>query len=471
MKPDPVYIYRSLFIAGFLLPLCAWSADDASMQEVIANQFNVSVAGRAPQFDPKQAIHQSNSFLKEREPEMTAEEYALYEKVVALFESNAALAVQLLESMMKEKETPSPAFEFILGNAYYSAGQAAKAETLYRSAVRRYPNFIRAWNNLGVLYYTAGRFADAIPCFSKSVVLGDHDPLTFGLLAYSLEKEEDYVSAELAFMQAIGGDPANSDWKEGLLRICIQEKQNARAEALVKTLIKEHPKETRYWLMYANILISENRKVEAMVLLQAAAGTKVAGPDELTLLGDLYAEQGLVREAHTAYSELQASSPAAGERRLVNYAEMLISDRKFPEAKNVLETLNPKVSSDGRKLFIQARADLLIAQKLWPEARKELESLLQISPFDGRALLTVGRSYTAEGEMDRASLAFEAAARVDSTRYLASLELANIELRNHHYAESVKYLEQALAIEKSTPVEDYLARIKTLVVKDDPSTP
>jgi tetratricopeptide (TPR) repeat protein len=402
---------------------------------------------------------------------MTAEEYALYDKVVALLESNGALAVQLLESMMKEKETPSPAFEFILGNAFYSAGQTDKAEARYRNAVRRYPNFIRAWNNLGVLYYTAGRFADAIPCFSKSIVLGDHDPLTFGLLAYSLEKEEDYVAAELAFMQAIGGDPANSDWKEGLLRICIQEKQNARAEALVKKLIKDHPKETRYWLMNANILLSENRKVEAIVLLQAAAGTKVAGADELTLLGDLYAEQGLVKEAHTTYSELQATSPATGERRLLNYAQMLITSGKLSEARNVLETLNQKISPEGRILLIQARADLLIAQKLWPEARKELETLLQISPFDGRALLTVGRTYTAEGDVDRAALAFEAAARVNSTKYLASLELANLELRNRHYADSVKYLEQALAIEKTTPVEDYLARIKTLVAKDDSSSP
>src|SRR6185437_6947341 len=153
-------------------------------------------------------------------------------------------AVRLLEGMMSEKQRPSPAFEFILGNAYYNVGKTDQAEKRYRSAVERYPTFVRAWNNLGVLYYTENRFADAATCFSKSIALGDHDSTTFGLLGYSLERGEDYISAEMAFMQALGGDPNNTDWKEGLLRICISEKQNVRAEGLVKKLIKDHPQES-----------------------------------------------------------------------------------------------------------------------------------------------------------------------------------------------------------------------------------
>ena len=284
-------IPRKFVLFALLLPLCGMAFDDADL-----NQFNVDrlIHQKAgPKLDPKRIINQSNSFLKEREPEMTEEEYALYEKIVTIMGSNAELAVRLLEGMMSEKQLPSPAFEFILGNAYYNAGKTDQAEKRYRSAVDRYPTFVRAWNNLGVLYYTANRFTEAVTCFSKSIALGDHDSMTFGLLGYSLERTEDYVSAEMAFMQALGGDPANADWKEGLLRICINEKQNTRAEGLVKKLIKDHPQESRYWLMFANILVSENRKLEAIVLLESALGTGVAGTDELVLLADLYAGQRL----------------------------------------------------------------------------------------------------------------------------------------------------------------------------------
>ena len=172
--------------------------------------------------DPKRLVSESNSFLKEREPEMTTEEYALYETVVTMLGTKPEFALRLLEGMRDEKEKPSPAFEFILGNAYYAAGELTKSEASYRAALERYPAFLRAWNNLGVLYYSAERYADAARCFAKSVGLGDREPTTYGLLAFSLERETNFVSAEVAYLQAISGDPTNVEWKEGLLRICIQ---------------------------------------------------------------------------------------------------------------------------------------------------------------------------------------------------------------------------------------------------------
>src|ERR1035438_1936827 len=85
-----------------------------------------------PKLDPKRIINESSSFLKEREPEMTEEEYALYQKVVTMLAANPEFAVKLLEAMTSDKEPPSPAFQFILGNAYYAANLNDKAEASYR---------------------------------------------------------------------------------------------------------------------------------------------------------------------------------------------------------------------------------------------------------------------------------------------------------------------------------------------------
>jgi DNA replication initiation complex subunit (GINS family) len=61
-----------------------------------------------PKLDPKRIINESNSFLKEREPEMTEEEYALYQKVVTMLASNPSFAVKLLEAMSSDKEAAQP---------------------------------------------------------------------------------------------------------------------------------------------------------------------------------------------------------------------------------------------------------------------------------------------------------------------------------------------------------------------------
>jgi len=116
--------------------------------------------------------------------------------------------------------------------------------------------------------------------------------------------------------------------------------------------------------------------------------------------------------------------------------------------------------------LLQARADLFAAGKDWAGARKELGELLKREPLNGKALISLGRTYAAEEDIPRATLAFETAYSVPGSTYVASLELANIELSSRHYAKSVEYLEKALSIDKTDAVEDFLARVKTLVVKD-----
>ena len=240
-------------------------------------------------------------------------------------------------------------------------------------------------------------------------------------------------------------------------------------KSLVQYLIKERPTDSRYWLAYANILLSENRKLEATVLLETAAGTGVASVEEFLMLGDLYAEQGLVPEAADIYRKVLASEPEVGGQKLLHYAEVLISSGRLDDAQRVLGTMKPEGSGRGAIELHQARADLLAAQKKWPEAREELDALLKLAPLNGRALISLGRAYAAEDDLPRATLSFEAAYRIPAGAYVAGLELANIELRNRHYAKSAEYLQKALSIEKTDAVQDLLARVKTLIVNDQPN--
>jgi tetratricopeptide (TPR) repeat protein len=426
---------------------------------------------RSPQLEAKRIINESSSFLKEREPEMNAEEYALYEKMVGMLSSNPTFALRLLENMTKEGEQPSPAFQFILGNAYYAAGDFAKTESSYRAAVDRYPAFLRAWNNLGVLYYTTGRFAEAVRAFSRSVALGDREPTTYGLLGYSLEKQGNGAAAEAAYMQALGGDPDNADWQEGLLRLCLQTRQLGRAEGAARNLVKTHPAEPRYWLMLANVLLTDHRKLEALAVLELAAGTSVAGPDELVLLGDLYAEQGLQTEALAIYTKLLKPVPETGEQKLLRLAQVLAAAGRTAEVEKVLHALPAELSPAGRTSRLLLEAQLATEAKRWPDAHHKLDAVLATEPLHGPALLALGTVRLGEGDDAGARLSFEAAVRVPASAYRASLELANLELRQHHYARTVEHLQRALSIERSAAVEDYLDRVRPLAADEPARTP
>jgi len=454
---------RLLCLAG-LVAVPSLAADDREpLINTLLNRRNPARATRSDPVDLKRIVNQSNSFLKEREPEINAEEYALYEKVVEMLELNVELGLRMLEGMMDQQTKPSPAFEFVLGNVYYAAGQVDRAETHYRSAVTRFPSFLRAWDNLGILYYTAGRHREAVECFSKAVTLGDRDADTLGLLGYCLEQQGKLVPAETAYLQAVTADPDNSAWAEGLMRVYLAGKQFGRAEALLQDLIAEHPDEQRYWLTYASVLVSQGKKMAATVLLETACGTGIAGTDELLLLGDLYAEQRLITEALATYEKVLGTARDRSETKLLQFTRLLIASEKFPEADRSLATLEKNAPPESRGALLHARADLCLAKKDWAGARANAEALLALDPLDGPALFTLGRTYTEENDLPRALLAFEAAYRIPETTYRASLELAGIELKFRRYARSAEYLEKALSIQRTDAVEAYLIRVKSLI--------
>jgi tetratricopeptide (TPR) repeat protein len=454
-----------LSVALLLLVAVAHAAEESLVDEAVRQRRVEAQIRRdgAPKLDPQRIINESSGFLKEREPEMTAEEYALYQRVVTMLTAKPAFALKLLSAMVSEDDPPSPAFEFILGNVYYSSGDTAQAEGSYRRAVERYPTFLRAWSNLGVIYYTTGRYPDAVRCFSKCVTLGDRDAMTFGLLGYSLEQEKKIIPAEMAYMQALAGDPANTDWLEGLLRLYVQGKQHGRAEWLVKDLVARKPDDPRYWLAYANILLAQGRKLEAIAVLETTLGTGIAGAQEIGLLADLYADQQLVPEAIATYQKVRETTPDLGEKKLITLASLLAYRGDFKGAWGALDSLKGKVSDSGRGAWMLARAEAYVAQDRWTEAHQELDRLLQLEPLNGRALIQLGKVHLAEGSLGRAQLTFEAALQAADSVYPACLELATLQLRLRHFDKTVEYLERALAIQKTGPVQDFLARVKPLV--------
>lgn len=412
-------------------------------------------------------VNESASFLKNREPEMTASEYALYEKVVAMLSIQPEFAMQLLQSLMSGKERPSPAFEFVLGNAYYNSNRPDLAEEHYRRALERYPDYQRAWCNLGVLHYSKERFDQAVPCFSKAVALGDCTSETLGLLAYSLQRTGNSVAAEMAYLRALSAAPENADWIEGLLGIYLESRQFGRAESLGRQLLRLQPKEARHWLHFAGLLVGQERRLEAIVVLESAKSLQVADPEILLLLGDLYVQQKFFREAVAAYREVLQRTPDVGVKRLLGYVQMLVEEGQFKSAAEVLASVEPSLPAALRGAFLQTRAELAAARDDWPAARRDLEELVAAQPLHGPALLRLGQVLKSAKAPVPAEQAFLAAAQRPDTAYRAHLELADLALRDRHFRQCIVHLELALGLEKSPAIQEYLTKIRALASQDE----
>lgn len=413
--------------------------------------------------DPRRIVNSSMGFLKEREPDLTAEESAFYENART---QKPELAIKLVEEIIvsgaKDEKPASPAFLLLLGNLHYASGAIAKAEASYQQAIERFPTFLRAWTNLGVLHYAQRRYAKAIPCFAKAVTLGSRESTTFGMMGECLEKSGDAVGAEVAYVQALAGDPGNARWVEGLLNVYLAAQQYPRAEVMLRKLIQEQPRDTRHWLTYAKLLHADGRKLEAIALLEQTLATGIAGEEERLELAGLYADQQLVAEAMRSYGQVKVTAKTLGETRTLQLARMRIARAEWSQAQALLDEIEPTIAEANRTELLLLRADLLAAQQKWTAARGVLDTVLRTDPMNGRALLALGRAYAAEGDQSRATMALEAATQTREGTRAACLELATIELRSRHFEKSVAHLETALALEKDAELEEILTRVRDL---------
>jgi tetratricopeptide (TPR) repeat protein len=442
--------------------LMAWLLGAALVQWGAASGIAGSPASKA---DLNRIINGSANFLKNREPEMTGIEYALYEKVVAMIEVQPDFAMQLLEGMMSGKDRPSPAFEFVLGNAYYTSGRCDLAEAYYRRAIEQYPDYQRAWCNLGVLYYAAQRYDQAARCIGRAVALGDGTPETLGLLAYSYQREGNPVAAEMAYLRGVSVAPEKPDLIEGLFSLYVDQKQYGRADALGRQLLRVCPKESRYWMQYAALLVAQERKIDAITVLESARSLQLAGDEMLLLLGDLCAQQKLFPEAIVAYTAVSKEKTALGVARLLGFARALVEDGQLKSAETLMGSLESSIPDALRGEFLQARADVRAAKKDWAGARQDLDAVLASQPLNGAAWLQLGQVMRAAQQPIAAQQALAAAAQRPETAYRAHLELADLALEDRRFPECIDHLEQALSIEKSPVIQDYLTKIKAIAPK------
>jgi tetratricopeptide (TPR) repeat protein len=415
----------------------------------------------APQAN--EIVNRHRNFLKEREPEMTASEYALYERIVPMVETRPEFAIRILETMLADDEPESAAFDYILASVYVAGGRPDLGETRYRDAIKKHPEFLRAWFDLGLLYYSRERYKEAAPCFAEALRLGERSAQTYGLLGYSLRRSGNPLAAAMAYQQAFTLDATNTDWITGLLELYLETSQFAAAELLSNQLIRLKPEDGRHWLVHASILVHLNRRLDATAILEVAAGLGSLPDDGLQLLGDLYVEQRLFPEAVVAYERLMDRNPEQGGNRLLGYAQALIAEHRAAQAEAILERVDSTVTPALRPLLLRTRADLAIARGDLPRARQELERALALNPIDGEALLRLSEVHLTQGDVLRAEFLLEEVYRLSDYTYRASLELANLALKARQYDRSIQYLEKALSLEPSDALREYVIKIRALV--------
>ena len=447
-----------LFRTTALLACCALSARAADGQE------DLSALWKDPVF--LRQFLGSYGVNAELEPRVMPDEVKLLERIRPALEANdlAGAEAELAKRMQPDG---SAVLDFTLGNLRYQQEKFADALASYGRAVEKFPSFKRAWRNLGLIHARDGRHDEAIRAFTRMIELGGGDAYSYGLLGFAYSAREDYQAAEAAYRNALLLQPDNTDWRFGVTKCAFKQEKYEDAATMLSVLLERTPDKAEFWSLQASAYASLKQPLRAAQNLEIIDLLGKASVDQLSTLGDLYASEGLLELALSAYRRALEREPGPGLARHLRAAEVLASRAGMAEARALvarLRELVPAPSDEGeRRKLLKLDARLALATGAGgEETARLLEEIVALDPLDGEALMLLGQHHLALSEPERAIFYFERAASLEAQEVQARIRHAQVLVGLERYGDALPLLRRAQELRPREDVARYLEQVERI---------
>ncbi|CAI8320877.1 MAG: Beta-barrel assembly-enhancing protease [Opitutia bacterium UBA7350] len=404
----------------------------------------------------------SYAFLLGYEPKISDAEKEVLRSLVELIKAKPKAAINVLRPQVKPKS--SAAFDFILANLYFQEGQLKEAKNFYKSATKKYPNFRRAYKNLGLIQVQDGNFKGAIPAISKALELGEVDGRAYGLLAYCYLTEGLYYPAEAAYRQAILIQPNQKDWKIGLARCLIETERYKEAVSLFDMLLQGEPNNSDFWILQSNAYIGNEEPQRAAQNLEIVRRMNKADLSTLTLLGDIYMNNSYPDLALNAYlSAVEMAGPGDLDA-ILRAANILNRTANYKQAatliKDIRKTNGTALSPEQDLALLNQEAKIARAEGDQDAAVEILNKIVERDALNGEALIELANHYAEKDMLPEAINRYEQATKIDAYERRALIAYGQTLVRKAKYREALPLLKRALLLEAEPNLEDYTARVE-----------
>lgn len=397
------------------------------------------------------------------EPSLTSSEIKVMEELYDyLDEERLRDAVEYLEN--ERNEASSPTFDYQLGNLHFRLDERPAAIEAYERAVRSFPNYRQAWQNLASIHMQELDYAQAVDAITQVIRLGGHDHINYGLLGMAHLNLGNHLPAESAFRMAILLDHETIEWKQGLGAALYQQGQYPAAVALYGQLIRERPDNADFWTAQSYALVQSDKPMLAAQNFELMESLGMSTADTLNMLADIYVNDGLHGLAVQSYIRALEIDPDSGIKRPLAAAR-LISQQGAPDETSSLVTAieslrGDNLSEEDRKEILKIKARMAMTSGDNEANRQILEELVAIDPLDGDALIMLGQHANSVGDPEKAIFWFERAQSLESFEASACRAHAQVLVQLGRYAQALPLLRRSQKIEYRENVQEFLEQIE-----------
>lgn len=391
------------------------------------------------------------------------------------------LLVEVQELMAKEQRTnalkkltsselikTSASIMFNAGNLAYESGDMKVAEAQFLAAIKKFPSFLRAHQNLAVVYTQEDAYDKAYPHLLEAVRLGTQDGMVMGLLGYCYQQKGSFTSALQAFRNAQLTDSQNLEWKRGEAYCHDRLGDYPKALNLYEEVVKAKPNVANYALLLANLYQRLDRGEDAIVQLELLRRKGLLEDVDKILLGELqlrYGSRNLgadsIREA--LKSDLLKESDAA-----LDVVRFSLDRNDLELAKEFHALIKPEILlTEQNKVQHQrlgawvAISDDEIEDKESAEA--VLQTLVKQNPLDADSLFLLAGYEAKVGDKEKSLLLYQQSHHGEgSLKERALLETGKLLVDMKRYKEALKSLTEYAKTDGSESVKSYIKAVKGL---------
>lgn len=358
-------------------------------------------------------------------------------------ESNATGNVEIDQLARRDPDLISASMLYVIGHSYFALGKYLPAETAFHLALRAVPNHVRAHESLGMLYLRTERYADARVHLARAVELGRSTAHVYGALGYLEQKTRRYFAAATAFQRALVLEPDNRTAQRGLLHALTETREHGKAQALVEQLLHGEPDDPDLWVYRAHIALAAGERAPALASLETASRLGDVSPGNRRACVELHLQGGSIARA----VELMRGSAAELPFSLVDRALVWLANEGEWDGFRALLT-----AVDGTELrgieqsrFLTRRASLALNDGNRRAARTALQEALVLDPSNADALMSLGRVFRAERDVQRADLLFRRAGAYTAERDNASVARAELAIEQDAFDAALTILRNVVA--------------------------
>lgn len=401
----------------------------------------------------------------ELSPEVTQAESLILQDLTPFIEDDVENGIFFLEPKVSGES--SAALDYMLGQLYLENSQPEEAIEAYSLAIRKFPNFLRAYKNISIAYMQMDNCVGAMPHLYKVLELGKADGLTYGMLGYCHIEDENYSSAISAYELARLIDPDKKNWKIGYVQAMMQAQKYPDAIVALNEIVADYPDEATYLMIQANALAAINREEDAISNLELVDRLGGSNGQSLVLLGDLYMKNKIPQLALKSYIAALDANGRPNFSRAARSIDYFAREERWQSAENFLNRLKSsyedELSDNDQITLLIIEAQIAQGKEQYSVAAPLLSTAVTRAPLNGKALLLMAQNNKFLGDYERAELYYDRVSKIDEFAYEALTDNARMAVSFRRLERALSLLKNANTIRPSSMLENNIRILQNAV--------